>query len=155
MAVVSEPTVADRRRWLAQDGNTLVLMPAAVLILLGLAAMALDTATLFLGERRLVDVTSSIAHDAVASVDEARFYDPEIDTVELDAARVGVRAQQLLAAQRQDRTFEDVRCDPPDLDGPRVTITCHATVRPPFAPFWGLSDRHRLSVSETAVGVRN
>ncbi len=147
--------VASEHRWFSEDGNTLVLMPAAVLILLGLAAMALDAATMFLGERRLVDVTSSIAHDAVAGVDEARFYDPDDGTVELDAAQVGARAQQLLAAQREDRTFEDVACDAPDLDGPRVTITCHATVRPLFAPIWGLADSHRLSVSETAVGVRN
>lgn len=147
--------VASERRSLAEDGNTLVLMPAAILILLGLAAMALDAATLFLGERRLVDVTSSIAHDAVAGVDEARFYDPADDTVELDATQIGARAEQLLTAQREDRTFEDVACDPPALDGPNVTITCHATVRPLFAPIWGLADRHRLSATETAVGVRN
>ncbi len=130
-------------------------MPAAVLILLGLGAMALDSAAIFLGQRRLVDLTAAIATDAVAAVDRERFYDPQDVEVVLDPDQVAARTAVLLAAQREDRTFAALACDPPELDGTRATVTCHATVRPVLAPFWGLADAHRLTVTETAVGVRH
>ena len=138
-----------------EQGNTLVLMPAAVLILLGLGAMALDSATIFLGQRRLTDLTATIATDAVAAIDRERFYDPHDVEVSLDPHQVAARAEVLLAGQREDRTFQSLACDPAELDGTRATVTCHATVRPVLAPFWGLADAHRLTVTETAVGVRH
>ncbi|MFP4635649.1 MAG: hypothetical protein ACLFRD_07305 [Nitriliruptoraceae bacterium] len=143
-----------RRRLRAEHGNTLVLMPVAVLILLGLGAMALDTATVFLGQRRLMDVTAAIAMDATAAVDRERFYDPDSTEVALEPVQVERRMAALLAAERGDRTLQDLSCDPPELDGPSATVTCHATVRPVLAPMWGLAEVHRLTVTETARGVR-
>lgn len=143
-----------RRHLSAEHGNTLVLMPVAVLILLGLGAMALDTATVFLGQRRLLDVTAAIAMDATAAVDRDRFYDPDSVEVVLDPVRVERRMAALLAAERRDRTLQDLTCDPPELDGPSATVTCHATVRPVFAPMWGLATAHQLTVTESARGVR-
>lgn len=135
----------------AETANTLVLFPIAVLIVFGLGAVAIDAATLFLGQRRLADLSAAIANDAVAAIDIASFYRPDED-LRLDATRAAVRAGQLRAGQTEDRGLEDVDCAlAVDID--RVTVRCSGQVRPILASFWPLSERRRVSVSETAVGV--
>jgi Flp pilus assembly protein TadG len=59
-----------------ERGSVLLLMPAAVLVLMVLAALAVDAAVVFLAQRELVDATAAAANDAaVAGLDEAAFYD--------------------------------------------------------------------------------
>ncbi len=53
--------MAGRRR---ERGSTLVLVPAAVLVLLILAALAIDSAVTFLGQRQLASVCFDAANDA-------------------------------------------------------------------------------------------
>jgi hypothetical protein len=135
-----------------EGGNTLVLFPAAVLIVLGLGALALDSATLFLGQRRLADLAAAIANDAAAGIDLASFYDPD-EEFRLDAARAATRSAQLVRGRPLDRSFEAVRCEVATV-GLEATVTCSAEVRPLFAPVWpGLSPLQRIQARETAVGI--
>lgn len=145
--------LAAARHRVTEAGNTLVLFPVAVLIVLGLAALALDAATIFLGQRRLVDLAAAVADDGVAAIDLASYYDPD-RPLALDADRVRARRDQLVAGAGGHRSLEEVDCRI-DAGGLRVTATCSATVRPLFAPLWpGAPGRRTVTASETAVGVR-
>lgn len=143
-----------------EAGNTLILVPVTVLILLGLAAIALDSATIFLGQRRLVDLASAVANDAVAAVDvDAFFAQTGTEVVPLDRGRAEARRDQLVARQELDRSLEDVRCGFVALqDGPptRVEVRCTATVRPIMAPLWpGAPGVRSIQAREVAVGVQS
>lgn len=143
----------------SEAGNTLILVPVAILIMLGLAAVALDTATVFLGQRRLVDLASAVANDAAAAVDlDAFFTQAGTEVVPLDRARAAARRDQLVARQDQDRSFEDVSCRITSLvDGPptRAEVVCAATVRPILAPLWpGAPREWTIEAREVALGVQ-
>lgn len=143
-----------------EAGNALILVPVTVLILLGLAAVALDSATVFLGQRRLVDVASAVANDALAAVDlDAFFSQTGTEVVPLDRARAEARRDQLVARQGQDRSLEDVSCRFVALDdGPptRVEVVCTATVRPIMAPLWpGAPGVRSIQAREVAVGIQD
>ena len=136
-----------------QAGNTLVLFPAAILIVLGLGALAVDSAVLFLGQRRLADLAASVANDAVAAVSTEAFYDPQDGRIELDAARAERRADQLVAGWSSDRSLGSVRCDV-TVAGLRADVACSATVRPLLAPMWpGFEAAQPISARDAAVAV--
>ena len=136
-----------------ERANTLVLFPAALLIVLGLGALAVDSAVLFLGQRRLADLAASVANDAVAGLSAEAFYDPSGSSIELDQARAGRRAQQLVAAQSEDRSIEAVACHV-KVDGLRADVECEAVVRPLLAPMWpGLAPTQRITARDAAIGV--
>jgi Flp pilus assembly protein TadG len=135
-----------------EAGSTLVLFPTAVLILVGLGAVALDTATIFLGQRRLADIAAAVANDAVAGLDEASFYDPTRE-VRLDAERAAARRTQLVAPRVNEAPLSALACEV-EVAGVRATVTCTAQVRPLFAPAWPGSPRERqVRATETAIGV--
>ena len=113
-----------------EAGSTLVLMPIAVLILLGLAAVAVDAAVVHLGQLRLSDLAAGLARDAVAAIDEQAFY--EQGRVEVVGERVLQRRDARLAALAEDPGFTEVRCDEITVVGDRATVGCTATVRPIF-----------------------
>ena len=113
-----------------EAGSTLVLMPIAVLILLGLAAMAVDAAVVHLGQLRLSDLAAGLARDAVAAIDEQAFY--EQGRIEVVGERVLTRRDARLAALAQDPGFTEVRCDEITVVGDQATVGCTATVRPIF-----------------------
>ena len=117
-------------RLAGEDGNTLVLMPVAVLILLVLAALAFDAAVVHLQQRRLADLAASLANDAVAALDLASVYDIERDPV-ADPARAQGLAAARLAAFAHDETLQEVSCAPEVADG-AVTVTCEGRVVPVF-----------------------
>lgn len=142
---------ADRVR--GQAGNTLVLFPAAVLILFGLGAVAIDSATIFLAQRRLADLSAAIANDAVSGVDLASFYG-NADAIRLDGDRGTARAEQLRSAQSQDRAFEEVACTV-EVTGDTATATCRGLVRPILASLWSTDERRQLTATEAAVGLQN
>ncbi len=143
-----------------EDGNTLVLFPAAVLILLGLGALALDGATVFLGGRRLVDVAAAVANDALTAVDPDAFFaqEPGSAQVPLDPLRAEQRLAAIVAAQVPDRSLGDLDCAFEALEaGPptRVVVRCTATVRPILAPVWpGAPAVRAIEAREVAVGVQ-
>jgi hypothetical protein len=135
-----------------QAGNTLALVPVAVIILLGLAALALDAAALYLGQRRLADLAAAAATDAAGALDVPGFYADPADPY-LDVAAAQDRATALAASLGEDRTFEAVTCELM-VDGLTATATCEGTVRPILAPFWpGLDEALRLTVTEHASAL--
>lgn len=138
-----------RRRLRDERGNTLVLFPAAVLILLGLGALALDAATIYLGRRRVADLAAATANDAAGGLLLDSFYDEE-RAPELDALLGMQRAQVIADQMGQDRTFEAVSCEVV-VDGLTAEAACTAQVRPILALFWtGLGDRIQVRAVESA-----
>lgn len=118
-----------------ERGSALMLMPAGVLIVLVLGALAADSAILFLGERELADLTAAAANDAAtAAISEASFY--ECGRLELDEERAYAVAATVAAARVSDAVtltgFDiDVRND---LDPPAVSVAAAGTVRLVFTP---------------------
>ncbi len=138
-----------RERLRAQQGNTLVLFPAAIIILLGLGALALDAATIYLGQRRLADLAAATANDAVGGLRLDSFYDEEQEP-ELEDGLGTQRAEIIGAQMGEDRSFENVTCEVA-VDALEATASCTAQVRPILAPFWpGLGDRLEIRAVESA-----
>lgn len=114
----------------SEHGNTLVLVPTAVLVLLVLAAIAVDAATVFLGQRRLADLAAGLATDAVAAVDEEAFYTRgEIDLVR---SRAEQRRDAVIAAVGQDASLTGVACVL-ETGIEVATATCTGQAHPIFA----------------------
>jgi hypothetical protein len=120
-----------RRRWrpaAGQDGSVALLLPAAVLVLLVLGAIAVDLALTQGGQRRLVDLAGTLATDAVGQVD--------VD----GALATGSVAIDLVAAQRHaDRVTAAVVATDARLrsatcvltsTGDGVAVRCRGTVHP-------------------------
>lgn len=70
-----------------ERGSTLLLFPAALLIMIALAAMTVDSAIGFLAQRQLANATAAAANDAATgAVSDSSFY--EGNRVELSASAV-------------------------------------------------------------------
>jgi hypothetical protein len=75
------------QRFTRDRGSALVLMPAAVLIVLLLAAITVDMSVVHLGQRQLIDSASAAANDAVTfGLDERALRSGQ--PLELDRGRV-------------------------------------------------------------------
>lgn len=118
-----------------ERGSALMLMPAGVLIVLILGALAVDSAILFLGERELADLTASAANDAAtAAISEASFY--ECGRLQLDEQR----AREVAGTVAQARISDAVTLTGIDIDvrndvaPPEVTVAAAGTVRLLFTP---------------------
>jgi Tfp pilus assembly protein PilE len=131
----------------AEDGNTLILMPVAFLVLLVLAAITVDSAAVYLGQRRVADLAAGLANDAVAAISERAFY--EGGEVAVDAGRAAILRQQRLAGLSEDPAFRDVRCEVIPA-GERATATCQARVEPIFGRALGRGQGRLVRVTETA-----
>jgi Flp pilus assembly protein TadG len=148
-----------RLRFLGEQANTMILFPAAILVLFGLGALAMESANLFLGTRRLTDLASAVANDAVGQLEQGAFYGSGL--TELDAGAAASRGQGLIGLQTgtQDRSFEEVGCTITEttvIDGPlAVEVVCEATVWPILRPFWSGDDARRVAVTERATGVQS
>ena len=117
----------------------LLLFPAAVMIVVVLAAVAVDSAIAFLGERELANATAAAANDAAAvGVSDRSFY--EDDRIELDPAmveRVAVtRALAALDGGRHRDLQVEARAVPPAAAGCAwtVRVTARARVSYIFSP---------------------
>jgi Tfp pilus assembly protein PilE len=121
--------VAARPRFGREDGNTLILMPVAILVLVALAAIAVDSAAIYLGQRRVADLAAGLANDAIAAVSEQAFY--EQGEIAVQGSRASARQQQVVATLSEDGAFRDVRCDVTPA-GDRATASCQARVDPIF-----------------------
>jgi uncharacterized membrane protein len=96
--VVDEPR---RRRAGRDDGQAVMLLPAAILILVVLGALAVDLSLVYLANRQLHDAAAAAANDAAAQCfDEVAYRTTGRFTV--DAARVDRVARATLAAQDGD-----------------------------------------------------
>ncbi|WP_052665420.1 hypothetical protein [Nitriliruptor alkaliphilus] len=111
----------------SEDASVVLLLPAAVLVLLVLGAIAVDLALVQGGQRRLVDLAGSVATDAVGHVD-------------VEGAFAGTAHVDLAAAQRHadrsaatlvatDARLRSASCLVAVADG-GVRVTCRGTVDP-------------------------
>ena len=101
-------------------GSVVMLVPAGVLALLVLAAIAVDGAVVFLAQREVASAAAAAANDAATAVDESAFYGATGDVV-IDAARAAGVAQAAVAA----RSIRGVRIDGAArvvVDGRRVCV---------------------------------
>lgn len=134
-------------------GSALMLMPAGVLIVLVLGALAVDAAILFLGERELADLTAAAANDAATvALSEASFY--ECGRLEVDEQRAEEVAATVAAARISDAvtlTRVDVAVRN-DLDPPQVTVAAAGTVDLVFTPAVPGSTRER-AVQARSIAV--
>jgi hypothetical protein len=131
IAVASEPPLrpAHAPRPSTEEGSTLALLPAAVLVLLLLAAIAVDSAAAYLGQRRVADLAAGLANDAIAGLSEEAFY--AAGEVAVSPTRAARRQRDVLSLVAEDPAFRAVRCDL-DVDGRQATVTCEARVEPIF-----------------------
>lgn len=128
-------------------GSVLMLMPAAVMIVLLLGAISVDSAITYLGQRQARNVAFDAANDAAgAGVD--------LDTlrgageVAYDADRVRAVARSTVAASGTDHIrLADVR-----IDGDAVVVTVEVTIRHLFVQAFGRRGMERLRVSARAEG---
>ena len=102
-----------------ERGSSLLLFPAGILIVLVLAAIAVDTSIAFMGQRELANAAAAAANDAAGrAVDNATFY--EQDRIELDPATVeSVAVAEVRAAVDQTR---------------HAGLDVHTVASPPTAP---------------------
>lgn len=118
-----------------QRGSVLLLFPAAVLIVLVLSAITVDSAIAFLAQRELANATAAAANDAAArAVDSQAFY--RDDRVELDSSAVeAVAAERVRLAidQTRHRDLEvRVTASPPATAGCPWTVRVSASSRVPY-----------------------
>lgn len=133
-----------RRR---DGGSVLMLMPAAVLIVLLLGAIAVDSAIVYLGQRQAYNVAFDAANDAAGAgfdLDAARtsgdiVYDPE---------RVEALAVQAVAAAGID----DLELVSAEIDGTGVVVTVRRTVQHLFVQALGDPGHDVLTISARAEG---
>lgn len=139
---------ADRLR--GEAGTALMLMPAGVLIVLLLGALAVDSAIMFLGERELADLTAAAANDAAtAAIRPDPFY--RCGRLELDQDQAEVIAGAVTVQRRSDAvrlTGIDIEVRN-DADPPEVEVAATGTVDLIFTPAVPGKSRTR------AVGARS
>lgn len=141
---------ADRLR--GDRGSALMLMPAGVLIVLVLGALAVDAAILFLGERELADLTAAAANDAATvALNEASFY--ECGRLALDEQRAEEVAATVASARVSDAvTLTSVEVEVRnDLDPPQVTVAAAGTVRLVFTPAMPGATRSRAVQAQSVA----
>lgn len=147
------------RAWLSREhGNAMILMPVAILVLVLLAAITVDAAVLFLGQRRVADLAASVAQDAVAFVDEEGFYAGDL-ALEGPGGRPGQRADVLASQLPQDDALRSPSCEVDtshrDDGSPLAEVRCTAHVRFVFAPAVpGAARLSEVRAQETAVGLQ-
>lgn len=116
-----------------ERGSVLLLMPAAVLVVLVLASIAVDFTIAFLGEREAASLAAAAANDAVtAALDDERFRAGE--GIGLDEERARRIALSTLGASSTELDDLEVEVVVGDLAGePSVTVTVRGTIDYVFA----------------------
>jgi len=112
----------------------LLLFPAAVLIVVVLAAITVDSAIAFLGQRQVADAVVAAANDAASEgVGNRVFY--EGGRVDLDAATVQQLVTERVTAVLDPGRFRDLVVEaavvPPPAPGCPPTVRVHASARVP------------------------
>jgi Flp pilus assembly protein TadG len=106
-----------------QRGSTLLLFPAALLIMLALAAITVDSAIAFQAQRQLANAAAAAANDAatLALSDEA-FY--KRNSIELSPSAV-----QAMAVSLVERVIDTARHHDLVVDAQAEQVGCAWTVR--------------------------
>lgn len=118
----------DRR----ERGSTLLLFPAAVLIMVALAAMAVDNAIAFLSQRELANATAAAANDAATeALSDRAFY--QGDRIELSPSAVEAvavdRVHELVDQSRHHNLSVQAEAVPPAGAGCAWTVRVTASSR--------------------------
>lgn len=135
-----------------ERGSVLMLMPAAVLVLVILGAICVDSAVLFLGEREVANAADGAAQSVAAALVDEEWY-RETGEVRLvcDSDRLTEVATASFAA-RAPEWLDDGHVDVVDCAGDRVTVRADATVAFVFSKALP-GARSRASVSATGSAV--
>ncbi len=132
----------------SERASVLMLMPAAVLIVLLLGAIAVDSAIIYLEQRQAYNVAFDAANDAVGAGFD-RETARRTGEIVYDAARVREVAEQTIAASSADGlTLVDAV---PDGSG-GVAVTVEVAVRHVFVPAFG-GDDDPVRITARAMGV--
>jgi Flp pilus assembly protein TadG len=113
-------------------GSVLMLVPAAVLVLLVLGAICVDSAVVFLAQRDLANRTAAAANDIAGFAVSDRDFYGEAGTVALDAEQAEAYARLAFAADRLPGGYHSWTADAV-TDGDEVTVAAEATVGYVFA----------------------
>lgn len=117
------------RREASDSGSVWILAPAAVLVLVILGALAVDSAVVFLGQRQLSEAASSAATNAVSAISRSAFY--RQGRVVIDSARATQVADETVASE----DLSAARLSSPPVvivEGDQVCVRLVALVRPIF-----------------------
>jgi Flp pilus assembly protein TadG len=116
-----------------ERGSVMMLVPAAVLVLLVLGSIAVDSAVVLLAQRDLSNRTAAAANDIAGfAVDEAAFYRGTGD-ITLDQQRAGAFTDLAFSPDRRPAGVDAWQASAA-TDGRTVVVTATATVRYIFAP---------------------
>jgi hypothetical protein len=140
-----------------ERGTAFVLLGVVVIVVIWLAAVAVDASSVFLAHRELSNLAQAAANDAVSGIDEESYFGQGEYVVEVGR---GARAERLLeravaasglAEQTRFRTLESELT----REGPtRVTVTLRATVhRPMLGGIPGMERDTTLTVRASAEAV--
>lgn len=139
------PMTAARR---PERGSVLMLMPAAVVIVLLLGAISVDSAITYLGQRQARNIAFDAANDAAGvgiDLDALRATGEAV----YDADRVSEVAHAAVDGSGADQVrLVDVQIDPEG--GVRVTV--EVTIRHLFVQAFGGGGRETLRISARAAG---
>lgn len=114
-------------------GSVLLLVPAGVLVLFVLAAIAVDHALAFLGQRELSAAAAAAANDAVgAALSDAAYYGGASGPIVIDGARAERVAVEAVARRRP--TGVSVTKIVVRVDGPHVCVGVAGRVAYLFTP---------------------
>ena len=141
------------RRTRADEGNALMLVPAGVLVLLMLGAIAVDSAVVFLAQRDLSNRTSAVANDVAgfASSDDAFYRD---GVVQLDGARAAAYTQLAFAPDRTPAGYESWGATAEVASERTVSVRAWAEVRYLFAKAVpGMPDTTRVHAESVATAA--
>jgi Flp pilus assembly protein TadG len=113
-----------------EGGSVLLLFPAGILIVLVLAAMAVDSSIAFLGERELSSAVTAAANDAATkALSDDAFYGS--GTVELSDAEVARVAEERVRASLSSGRYQGLQVTAsvqrPSGAGCRWTLRVEAT----------------------------
>ncbi len=129
MAVSEVP----RRPWLdtsrPQEGSAWILAPTAMLVILVLAAISVNSAATYLAQRQLANTAASAAIAGAGATSQSAFYHSGL--IVLSPRRAGYIARRAVAAEApRSATLTSVSVT---IRGGNVCVSLSATVRPVFA----------------------
>jgi hypothetical protein len=115
-----------------EDGSALLLLPAGVLVVVVLGALALDAAAIFAAQRQLMDSAAGAANDAVTvALDPDRFYG--CGELVLDPEHTSARVAASLSVRSDEVNAWDVRVSRTADGAPTVVVRLGDTVDRVFA----------------------
>lgn len=130
-----------------ERGSVLMLVPAAVVVVLLLGAIAVDSAIVYLEQRRAYNAAADAANDAAgAGLDRDALRRGD---TRYDAARVrAVAADSVAAGGDEAIGFVDAT-----VDGNVVNVTVEVTIEHVFVQVFGRDGTETMQMSAEAAGV--